>query len=331
MAQITKRGIGQYQVRIRRQGYPVQTKTFRSQYDAQTWAATIESEMLRGTFVSRTESEKTSLFDALARYRQEISIHKKDPGEPRLIMRLQKSPMAKKSLANITTEDFAKFRDIRLQQVSARSVQIELSLFSHLFNVAAKEWGMGYLVNPVKNVRKPKVQNARDRRLKIGEEKRLLKACGKISPTLKDVVIFAIETASRRSEIARLNWTDVDLTRRSIKHRNTKNGDTRVVPLSLCATAVITHQNMQNMQTNTDSQKVFDITPDRITHQFAKACKQAKITELRFHDLRHEATSRLFEKGLSVMEVATITGHKSLAMLNRYTHLCAHDLLDKLN
>lgn len=141
---------------------------------------------------------------------------------------------------------------------------------------------------------------------------------------LKLVIILAIETAMRRSEIVRgLTWQNVDLHRQLAYLADTKNGDARVVPLSLRAAGAL--------QGNArPSGFVVDLDRDAITRGFVAACRACEIEGFRLHDLRHEATSRLFEKGFNMMEVSTITGHKSLAMLKRYTHLRPLDLLARL-
>ena len=96
------------------------------------------------------------------------------------------------------------------------------------------------------------------------------------------------------------------------------------MPLSSRALTVLTH-----LPRRVDG-KVWGMRADSITQAFERACSRASIENLRFHDLRHEAASRLFEKGLNPMQVAAITGHKTLQMLKRYTHLKAEDLAKML-
>lgn len=147
----------------------------------------------------------------------------------------------------------------------------------------------------------------------------------------------------RQGEILDLEWNAIDFKRQTAFLAETKNGDSRVVPLSTKAIEVL-----QSLARPVTGGKVFDISQDCLIKVFARSCKagHAKYLEdcaktgeepnsgflrdLRFHDLRHEATSRLFEMGLEMMEVASVSGHKSLAMLKRYTHLRAEDLAKKL-
>lgn len=239
--------------------------------------------------------------------------------------------MAKKSSVNPTIIpnsqfDLARYRDSRLEMgVGGNTVRLELALISHLYEVARKDWGYEMLGNPAKAMRKPRLPRGRDRRLFIGEEQRLLDYCDKTGKALlKGIIILAIETAMRRGELTKLTWSDVDLGTRLAYLHDTKNGEARVVPLSTRAVSAI-----QTIPRGS-GESLVGVHRDNVSSAFASACKACGIQGLRLHDLRHEATSRLFEKGFSMMEVATITGHKSLSMLKRYTHLRPSDLLSRL-
>ena len=181
---------------------------------------------------------------------------------------------------------------------------------------------MESLRNPVANLRKPKLPQGRDRRLFEGEEERLLEHA---EDPMDKLIILAIETAMRQGELLNLRWEYVDLKKQIAILPETKNGTKRVVPLSSRATKIF------KQMTHQISGIVFpDLYSSLVSHEFTRVCAVANIKGLRFHDLRHETTSRLFEKGLGIMEVASITGHKTLHMLKRYTHLKAEDLVKKL-
>ena len=128
----------------------------------------------------------------------------------------------------------------------------------------------------------------------------------------------------RRGELLSLAWEGVNLDLRVAHLDMTKNGSKRDVPLSSDAITLL------RSLPHDISGNVFPLTVASLRGLWNRACRRAGITDLHFHDLRHEATSRFFEKGLNVMEVATITGHKDLRMLQRYTHLRAEDLAKKL-
>jgi integrase len=157
---------------------------------------------------------------------------------------------------------------------------------------------MEALRNPVSDIRKPKQPSGRDRRLQTGEEKELL---DKASPQLRPLITLALETAMRQGELLSICWKDVNLNNRTIFLQDSKNGESRTVPLS--STAVAT---LKKIPRDISTPHVFPILG--VSRKFSLACKAAEIEDLRFHDLRHEATSRLFEKGLNPMEVASITG-----------------------
>lgn len=324
MASIKKRGKYQWHVRIRKKGYQTQCKTFWTKADAESWASEVESEMNRGVFISRVEAEQTSLTEAIDRYILEYLPRLAHPDkEISRIKAIQRRDIASRSLASIRGKDIAEFiQDREAGRVSANTIRLDLACLSRLFEVAHKDWGMESLANPVKHVSKPKLPSGRSRRLEDGEELCLLEQC---SPQFRPIVQFAIETAMRREEIASLRWENVDFKRSSIFLPNTKNGESRSVPLS--PTAI----NILKALPHNISGSVFNLSGESITRRMRQATKKAEIKDLRFHDLRHEATSRFFENtDLDVMEIKTITGHKSLQMLARYSHLRTHRLANRL-
>jgi len=337
---IRKRGDYQYQAIVRRNGYPKQSKTFLTNREAETWAATVESEMLRGIFIDRSLAERTTLGELIDRYLIEVTPTKRGAAtssEPSRARVLKRDQISRYKVAALSGKVLAEFRDRRLLTVSGSTVNRDLNMISHILSTARKEWGV-HCDNPVAYIRRPREAKARERRLQPGEIEKLMAAldvCGRNpdgtftegmhNPWVKPVVQVAIETAMRRGEILSLRWEDVDLAKRTAHLRATKNGDSRTVPLSSAAIAVLT-----GLPRSIDG-RVFPTTPEALKKGFTRACDRAGIDGLRFHDLRHEATSRLFERGVfDMMEVATITGHKTLSMLRRYTHLRAENLARKL-
>ncbi len=324
MAAFQKRGKN-WRAIIRRKGFEPVSGTFDSKADAVAWAGNVEKEMRDGRYADRSEVERTTLSEAFDRYGREVSSTKK--GKAQELVRIEqwkRHAMASRSLASIRSADIATYRDHRLKSVGPNTVRLELALISHLFSIAAKEWGLP-VENPVRNIRRPRAPQGRDRRLVNDEEQRLLKACGASrSPWLGPLVRLAIETAMRMGEMLNLTWSNVDLARGTAHLPETKSGDRRTVPLSEAAKAVL-----KQLPRSVDG-RVFPIGQMAVERSFQNARTRAKIEEIRFHDLRHEATSRMFEKGLNTVEVATITGHKTLQMLKRYTHLRAEDLVSRL-
>lgn len=324
MATIRKKGDYQWHVQVRRKGYPPQTKTLETKAAAEAWVREIEGEMDKGVFVSRAEAERTTLREVLERYECEVTPSKKGATkEKSVIKKLLAHPLAARFMATIRGADIAALRDERLKDYAPKTVVNEIALLSNAFNIAKKEWGMESLSNPIEMVSKPRISNARDRRLSEEELDKIIATTG--SRELPAIIRLLTETAMRRGELSKLRWEHVDLKDRVAILYDTKNGEDRVVPLSSRAISALTA-----LPRRIDG-KVFGICPDAITKAFSRACERAGVTDARIHDLRHEATSRLFEKGtLDMMEVATITGHKTLQMLKRYTHLRAKDLVRKL-
>ena len=307
-------------------GPALQTKTFETRALAEQWARAIEVEMDKGVFVSRAEAESTTLKELLERYLDEITPLKKGAAsETNRLRALMRLPLARRFVAGIRGMDIARFRDERLQKVTPSTVKRDLVLLGHAFEVARKEWGI-HFHNPVRDIKLPSENRPRDRRLQAGEETRLQDACRKArNPWLLPAVQLALETAMRQGELISLRWEHIDLNRCTAHLPDTKNGESRTVPLSTTAIRVL-----RALPRSLHGQAFPGVTTEAIKRAYIRAVRRAGIENLRFHDLRHEATTRLFEKGLNIMEVASITGHKDLRMLQRYTHLKAEDLALKL-
>ena len=332
MANFRKRKSGHWQVQVRKTGYPTQTKSFTSKAAAAQWVRSIEYEMDQGLFVSRNEAETTTVGELLNRYLEEYTPHKKGAGsEAYRIRKLLRHPLAKRFIASIRGLDMARYRDERLQQVTGGSVRRELTILSQLFEISRKEWGI-FVHNPVREIKLPKKGKARDRRLQDAEngsdseESRLFEACRRCrNPYILPIVQFALETAMRQGEIVSLRWRHVNLPRRTAFLPVTKNEQPRTVPLSSVAVEIL-----KALPRSINGEVFPGVTTGAVKKAFSRATCRAGIEDLHFHDLRHEATTRLFELGLNIIEVSSITGHKDLQMLRRYTHLRAEDLAKKL-
>jgi integrase len=359
MAFIAQRG-PYWRAEVRRRGHKPVYRTFDTRQQAQQWARLIESEIECGTFVDRSAGERTTLREALLRYQRDVVPTKRYPQqENNRISRWLKHDLAYRTLANLRGADFAQYRDARRRAGRAENtIRLELQLVSHLFEMARKEWGFESLLNPLKNIRKPSGSCARDRRLRPGEFNALyalLAASNNrwCAPAFE----LAIETSLRQGTLFALRWEWVSIKSRLVSFppeaRGAANkGVPHVLPLSLRAVAVLRHlaalaegeSRSDDFRTNFGpvdvdpdalTGKVFGTTSNAVLCVWKRSLEKAgqstpDILGLRWHDLRHEATSRLFEKGLHPMEVASVTGHKSMQMLKRYTHLRPESLLEKL-
>lgn len=334
MATIRKRN-GKYQVQVRRQGCSPISKTFLKLDDAKAWARLTEVEADQiGLPVDPRVLAKTTVAMILERYRDEIVSKKRGHEVETLIVNaLLRQSWCKRSLAQIDSATFAEYRDTRLRSVQPCTVKRELGILQHAFDIAAREWSIPLRVNPLKPITKPTVSNRRDRRLQKGELDKLLKAAGKTrNPFLLPVVRFALETAMRRGEILALRVRDVDIERCTATIRMSKNGHARTIPLSSLAVAILeTTIAVMSKNDKASNERIFPITALALRLAWVRLTKRAKIDDLHFHDLRHEAISRFFEKGLTVPEVASISGHRDIRMLLRYAHADKGKLAEKLN
>jgi len=325
MATIQKRGAWQWQAKVRKKGVNV-TKTFETKGEAEDWTAVIESEIVRGVYVDRTMAERTSLKEVIERFiKEEAPRHKGHKSEK---IRLQsfmreESDLANRSMATLRVSDFEQYRDKRLKEIKPGSIKRELGLIQIAIEYSRRN--LGLLENPVKDVKRPRVNDARDVRLQPGEEERLLAALDEgRNPWAKAAAILAIETAMRRGELLELRWEHVDF-EKSVAHLpDTKNGFSRNVPLSPRAKELL-----QSIARHLAG-RVLPMSPNALKKCFERARKKAELEHLTFHDLRHEATSRLFEAGWNIMEVSAVTGHRDLQSLKRYTQLRAEDLAKKM-
>lgn len=268
------------------------------------------------------------------RYCTQVSILKKGYAQEKYrIDQICRSFLGDKIAREVTSVDIATYRDGRLSEENPRTkkplatstVRLEMSLLSNFFDIGRIEWGICDS-NPVANVRKPKPPPGRDRRLTPREERQILRyAHQHVNKDLYSIVVLALETAMRQGEILKLQWEHINLKSRVAHLPETKNGTKRDVPLSIAARDALVRMGVQSKG------RVFGYTSEGLKSTWRFMLLKLGIENLHFHDLRHEATSRLFELGtLDIMEIAAITGHKSLAMLKRYTHLRAQRLVRKL-
>nr|WP_320116412.1 site-specific integrase [uncultured Desulfuromonas sp.] len=326
MATISNRN-GRWQVKIRKKGQRTLTKTFLNHETAERWARKTESEMERGLYLDDSDSGRTTTLDEAAlRFGKEHldRLRHGNREKNRLAALLERTGWGPLSLSNLKGKDVSSYTRQREEEgFKPDTIRLDLAILSRLYKHAIQDWSMEALRNPVDVVRRPSLRGtARTRRLEQGEEELLLKAAHQ---DLKPVILFALETAMRREEIATLTWSNVDLKKRLAHLPKTKNGEARTVPLTNTAAEIL--KNIPRQLKGT----VFGLTKDQITDRMRTTVKRSGLKDLRFHDLRHEATSRLFERNdLDMMEVASITGHKTMHMLKRYTHLRAETLAKKL-
>lgn len=330
MATITKTQSDTFKVQIRKAGISPITKTCKTKADAKKWARLIESEIDQGIFIDRTEAERTSIGELIDRYIQDVTPLKRSAKSDRQRMLFLKKHFGHYIVSQLQSKHIATYRDKRLAEGKQGSTIIkEIGSLSHLLDISIKDWGIPLINNVATLVRKPKQGRGRDRRLADGEDEKLLQAARNSKAILlTPIIILALETGMRLGELLALEWNNIDLRKQIALLPITKNGEARTVPLSKKAT-----QTLRTIPHQLNSPRVFWtwVRADSFENAWRRMLKQTDINDLRFHDLRHEACSRFFERGFNVMETAHISGHKTLQQLKRYTHLKTEDIVFKMN
>jgi integrase len=347
MATFQLRKNGKVTAKIRRHGI-TKSETFSKREDAEAWARKVESEIERGLWRDTTEAERTTIADICKDYRNKVlpALHGKGNSSA---LNVIEERLGNVMLAKLTPRLVADFRDWRLKTVSNETVRKELGVLSKMIDTAQREWGITIAVNPCKGVTKPAPGRPRDRRLLPGEQEQLeiaLSQCRNnyMLPLFK----IALETAARQGELLALRWKHVNKNRKLAMLYDTKNGEDRATPLSSAALAIL-----DGLPRALEEERVFPLSQSLVVQAWGHAIDRARrnyeqaelkvgtkpddianspmFRNLHFHDLRHEALSRLAERGdLSVLELASVSGHKTLQMLKRYTHLQAEKLAEKL-
>lgn len=297
-----------------------------------------------------------TLEEALVRYLSEVSSKKKSHYQEKSIAKVWRSThVIQRSLSRITPTDLMRLRDKWLEQFKPATVTRRLALLSHLYTIARKDWQLHWLANPAQLVRRPTIDDARERRLferirlngvpedecPRTELEWLIRATQ--SADLPIIMLLAVESGMRRTEITMLKREQLELVHGVVKLTDTKNGDTRYVPLSPFAKDALRRHVIGKPIRG----RIFSISPGAVTRGFIRArvkarkqyetlCKRygrrphhAYFNDLRFHDLRHEATSRLADV-FAAHELGKVTGHRDGRMLARYYHPRGRDLARKL-
>ena len=311
MASIRKRNdLWQVQVRCRHAGSA--SKSFHRKTDAERWATAQEALMQSGQW----ENNKTNNYtigEMMLRYLNAVTPTKrgKDQETRRLRGLLSDRRLMSVRLTQAKPCVFADFRDQRIQD-GVRACQYDLVLLRHAWNIARIEWGWSLSDNPISLIRMPKNNPPRERRLKEGEFD-LLKAAAAKSRSwyVWPVVVLAIETAMRRGEILGLRWEHIDLNQRTAFLPMTKNGRSRQVPLSEAAIE-------QLSKVPRDTERPFPVTDVAMRQAWDRLRVRAGIHDFTFHDLRHEAISRMFDDGMKIHEVMAVSGHRTASQLFRY-------------
>jgi integrase len=334
MASIEKRAQGSevtYRVKVRRKGTPTQSATFKRLTDAKKWANNIESAIQEGRHFKSNESKKHTFADLADRYIKNIlPLKPKSTRDQTRQMNWWKKELGEYLIVDITTALIVEKRDVLLSGITPKgnkrtpsTANRYLAVLSHAYTVATKEWEWA-TENPVKNISKLSEPKGVVRFLSDDERKRLLLECKESrTDALYPIVLLALSTGVRHGEILNLLWDDINFERNAIILTDTKNGDTRQVPL-VGLTKETFQQWFENRNTNSAlvfPSKADNTAPLNVRTAWEEALTRANIENFRFHDLRHSAASYLAMNGASLAEIAEVLGHKTLAMVKRYAHL----------
>ena len=320
MSSVRKRG-KTWTAQVRITGWRSFTKTFNKKSDAIGWSKTLEDK-LKSVPIPDNNIDNLKLKDLLVRYSKEETYHLKGSEIEKYKLNLiSKSWLGEIPVINLNKHHVNQYRDDRLKDVKSGTVRSDLMLIKKVINTSISQWGYGLPSNPLDSVVMPSPHKPRTRRVSEQELKQLLKyAKSNRNIYIAPIIEFAIETGMRRSEILKLKWENIDNGIASLYE--TKNGEDRHIPLTRHAQRILNKLSKV-------SDYVFPFTADCLKSALNRIKTKSGIKDLRFHDLRHESVSRFFEMGLSIPEVALISGHKDVRQLFRYTHLKPENLKKK--
>lgn len=333
-----KNGKTAYTATIRLKGTSPISATFDRLTDAKDWVQQNEPKIKRGKHLKEFEAKKHTLAELIDRYIQyELPKRKSDHQKFKMQLTWWKEKIGVFLLNDIDSALIAQYRDILKNEPSVKELKdggrIEtirsngtvnhyLATLSIALSIAVDEWGWTE-ENPVFKVKKLSESRGRTRFLTDKEHQSLLKACDEASnPLFKLLVILALSTGARYSEILYLRWQDVNFSDKMLYFMDTKNGENRAVPVSADAYALLEeHSKVRKINSDYVFARQDGKKPADLRWQWEEAVKKAKLTNFKFHDLRHTAASYLAMNGASLLEIAEILGHKTMAMVQRYSHL----------
>ncbi|WP_062626775.1 site-specific integrase [Ferriphaselus amnicola] len=346
-------GPSSFEVRISKNGLSLD-KTFDSLSEAKIYRDGIhhrcaldpvESDIISARLKRKVNRDFTVAM-GLERYRTEKTLSKKgESSEAHRLNKLLRTSQASLPLFSVKPDDIIEMvRELKTMRPAAKGVKFKpiseatlkryWNLIHHFFEVARLEWKI-IDSNPLELVPKgqrPKDGKPRTRRL-IGNEYELMLA--QLSGEARSIFILAVETSMRRSELMGAEWRNINLKTGPLVLEDSKNGESRIVPLSSQALKELRAlHKLQSVgkhgQPRIPQGKVFSITLGQLRSKWERARKEINAADLHFHDIRHESISRAFEKGLNVIEAAVLSGHKTISMLKRYANLHHEDIRRKL-
>jgi integrase len=325
MATVNKLKSGKWCAQIRSHNKYI-SKTFLKKSNASAWAKEIEYQLDRDQYEDFSDSARISLGELITRYRDEITPHKRGrDSEKYKLDFILRHRISRVKLLGLKAKHIIDFKNEISEGRAPSTINKYIHYIYTVWETARLEWDITLPhLNPASLVKKDKVNDKIDRILTIDEYQNLLEASSKSNLTfLSDMIEFAYITAMRFGEITKLKATDIDFTKRLARLEDTKNGESRDVPLTNRALEIVNKYRFKD--------QLFKIHRNKFRHYFEQACKRADVKNFRFHDLRACAITNLFLDGWSIAEVSVVSGHKTWSELKRYTRIQPTDLVKKIN
>jgi len=335
-----KNGKPSYTAKIRLKGYQPVFQTFTRKTDAVRWASQTEAAIIEGRFFKTVESQKHTLSDLIQRYIRDVLPRKaKVYVEYASQLKWWEEQIGDVRLSDLSTSLISEKRDLlsrtitnRKKQMSPARVNRYMAALSTALNTSIREWEW-MEDNPMRKISKLKEPRGRVRYLNIEEKERLLVACKSVNNHLYLAVVLALSTGARQQEIWDLRWSNVNFETRFITFTETKNDEFRSVPLvELGRELLLDHYRLRRE----DSDIVFPSKKNpAVSYDFRNPWKKAlviaEVEDFRWHDLRHSCASYLAMNGVQMRTIAEILGHKTLSMVQRYTHLSTEHLTEAIS
>jgi integrase len=343
MATIDKRR-GKWRAQVRRDGKAL-SKTFVMKADAQTWVRDVERAIDKGDDPVAPKLLATDSFSELVdRHIADLATFRKPlrRSKEAVLLRLQKQ-IGAEPVYKLTRERLIEFGRERMGEGAGPStLSIDFGFIGTVLTHAAALHGLKVDTEAVRLARIALTRmgaigpsDERDRRPTSDELESLFEEFdmnGRNTMPMTAIVQFAIATAMRLDEIVRIEWRHLDPRTRTIlvadrkDPRNKDGNDQRVPLLDVTGYDAFALLDKQRQRSKRNGARCFPYNGRSIGANFRRACIDAGIVDLHFHDLRHEGTSRLFEAGLTIEQVPLVTGHRDWKMLKRYTQLRPENL-----
>lgn len=310
-----------------------EARTFDREKAARAWIAKREAELSKPGALSQASAAKAgkTLADAIDRYTLE-SRRPLGKTKTQVFRTIKTHDIAARRCGSITSQDIVELAQTLREKAQPQTVANYLSSLASVFSIARPAWGldldpqaMADALKVAKQLGLTSKSRHRDRRPTLSELDRLMAHFGTIrirrpdANPMQTIVAFAIFSTRRLDEITRIQWADLDESESRVMVRDMKNPGEKVGNDVWCDLPAEALRIIKAMPRGNGA--IFPYGGDAIGAAFTRACKLLAISDLHFHDLRHDGVSRLFELGLNIPHVAAVSGHRSWSSLKRYTHL----------